>query len=273
MRFFVLISTIDEGLLRVPSVLLPERKDVRYIVVWQQTQPQAVTPDNILTTRNDITLDIMPGRGLSRSRNRAMQVAVEELGDPLAEAVFILADDDERFLPDAFERLAAWYDRWPRMDIALLRARREDGTYLKPYPPSPVRFEACPRSYYPSSVEMTFRSRLYHAGLRFDERFGLGSERLAAGEEDVFLTDACRKGLVAVVLPEDLCATMGTTTGRDVLNVKSLRSKGAVYGYRYTPVRAFLRAWREALSLAWHHHRSVWPIFRNIWYGVKYIRS
>ena len=38
MRIFVLIATIDEGLERVPNVLLPEEEGVRYVVSWQRTE-------------------------------------------------------------------------------------------------------------------------------------------------------------------------------------------------------------------------------------------
>ena len=36
MNIYVLIATIDEGIHRVPSILLPEQEGVRYVVSWQR---------------------------------------------------------------------------------------------------------------------------------------------------------------------------------------------------------------------------------------------
>lgn len=270
---FVLVCTIDDGILRVPQVLLPAEDGVRYVVSWQQTTPAATAAPGALM-RDDVTLTTLSGRGLCRNRNHAMEVAMSQLADPLEDVVFVLADDDERVDAEAFAKIRALYGNHPRLDGALMRMRSSaDGTYFKAYPPKMVRYGQHPRSYYPASVEMTFRSRVWAMGVRFDERFGLGSAELCAGEEDVWLTDMLRRGLRVYVVPEDLCSTNPVTTGSRAMEAKVLRSKGAVYGYRHGWPRAFLRSLREALSLAVRQRASFFFIFRNIWYGVKYIRS
>ena len=38
MKVFVLISTIDQGITKVPAVLLPREEDVQYVVCWQRTE-------------------------------------------------------------------------------------------------------------------------------------------------------------------------------------------------------------------------------------------
>lgn len=300
LRIFVLICTIDDGLRGVPSVLLPEEEGVHYVVSWQRRvgdsatkSPSAIdgmeqaggdgrdgegggvaAAEKLLGERMDVTLTTLEGRGLCRNRNHAMQTAVGLLDDPLEDVLFVVADDDERFLPGAFARVREYFIRYSRLDVALFRVRdRLSSDYLKRYPPQALRYAARPRWYYPSSVEMVFRSRLWHAGVRFDERFGLGSARLSAGEEEVFLADASAKGLNVWVLPADLCSTDAGTTGRSALDVKALRSKGAVYGRLLPRWRAFFRSLREAASLGLRHHRSPIPIFRTLWYGFTYIRS
>lgn len=300
LRIFVLVCTIDDGLLGVPSVLLPEEGGVHYVVSWQRSGMYSATKSpsaiegvgqagvegrdgvgegvaaavKLLVARHDVTLTTLEGHGLCRNRNHAMETAIGLLADPLEDALFVVADDDERFLPDAFARAREYFIRNSRMDVALLRVRdRSRSDYLKRYPPLAIRYSDRPRWYYPSSVELVFRARLWHAGVRFDERFGLGSARLSAGEEDVFLADAQARGLTVWVLPVDLCATSADTTGRSALDVKVLRSKGAVYGRLLPRWRAFFRALREAASLGLRHRRSPIPIFRTIWYGFKYIRS
>ena len=272
MKIIVIISTIDEGLRGVPQVMLPEEEGVKYVVVWQRTGIIETLKDTFVTERGDVVLETMEGKGLCRSRNRGIEVAMGLLADPLEDAVFVIADDDERLEPGVFQKLRTFYQENSRLDVALMRVRTEDG-WLKRYPAGRIDFRKRERWYYPSSVEMTFRSRVAVMGLRFDERFGLGSERLCAGEEEVFLGEAVKKGLRVQIVPEVLASTSAQTTGRRVLDVKVLRSKGAVYGYQLPLWRALLRSLREAVSLAVRNKTRLMPIFRNIWYGVKYIRA
>lgn len=270
----MLIATIDEGICEVPEVLLPETAGVLYVVSWQQTGDGLFALPPILRTRGDVIVTTMEGRGLCRNRNHAIESALAHLTDGLEDAIFVIADDDERLMPEAFERLRAVYERYPKMDGALMRVRSSvDGQYFKSYPENPVVYGHHPRSYYACSWEMTFRTRVWQAGLRFDERFGLGSEMLCAGEEDVLLTDMLRKGLRVLVVPEDIGFTDPVTTGDRLLDARVLRSKGAVYGYQHSYVQALLRGGREALSLGVRQHVNPLPLFREIRRGIKYIRS
>ena len=270
-ELFVLISTIDDGICRVADVLLPSEVGVRYVVSWQQTRTFEDYP--IELQREDVTLTTLAGHGLSRNRNQAMKVAVSLLDDKLKDTVFIIADDDERLSSDALKQVRQFYTEHPKIDVVLWQmVSIEDGQPMKPYPPQPTEYRCRPRSYYASSVEMTFRSRVFLSGVCYDERFGLGSNRLSAGEEAVFLEEAQQKGFRIWIYPHVLCRTRRATTGRNVLDVKALRSKGAVYGYNHSLVWAFFRSLREALTLAWRNRCAAIPLFNNIWYGVKYIR-
>ena len=284
MNIYVLIATIDEGIHRVPSILLPEQEGVRYVVSWQRRPTPspsrdggvlaALSTEKALLLRPDVTVSVIEGRGLCRNRNNAIKTAIDLLDDPLEDAVFMIADDDEQLMPEAFSRISEAYSKNPRLDGALFRMRSsKDGYYFKTYPPKAVTYGKHPRSYYPSSLEMTFRTRVWQMGFRFDERFGLGSEQLCAGEEEVLLTNLLRRGLRVLIVPEDLCVTNATTTGSRVLDPKILRSKGAVYGYQRSLPEAFLRSLREALSLGWKQRVSPLHLFRELWFGVKYIRS
>ena len=269
---FVLVCTLDDGIHKVPQVLLPPQDGVRYVVSWQQTHTHDAPPADLL--REDVIMTTLEGRGLSRNRNHAMETAMSLVVDMLEDIVFILADDDERFYSDSFTKIRSFYNQHPKLDAALMRLRSNyDGSYFKSYPQSLMRYGHHPRSYYPASLELTFRSRVWAMNIRFDERFGLGSELLCAGEEDIFLTDMLRKGLLIYIFPEDIASTDPVTTGTYVLDSKVLRSKGAVYGYQRTLASAFLRSWREALSLGCKHRVAPWRLFRELWFGVKYIRS
>ena len=279
MTIYVLISTIDAGLQFVPDILLPEAEGVMYVVSWQQTKdvsmlsPETRRAKDVLQGRQDVTLTTLNGKGLCRNRNHAVSTVLSLLSDPLEDSVCLIADDDERLLPDTFERLRTTYARYPKMDGALMRLRSiTDGEYFKHYPTAMTIYGHHPRSYYPCSCEMSFRTRVWQAGLRFDERFGLGAEELCAGEEDILLTDMQRKGLRVLIVPEDIGLTNPATTGAKVLDKRVLRSKGAVYGYQGNYLRAFLRSMREAFGIGLRHHTSPLRVFRELWRGVKYIR-
>ena len=274
-KLFVLISTLDEGIRGVPEVLLPHEEGVHYVVVWQHSPQHAASRLGIdeMKERVDVTLVEMEGVGLSRSRNKAMEVAVGLLSNPLEDAVMLVADDDERLLPDAFERIRSAYESRPKLDAALFRLRSSiDHTYFKAYPSEAVSYRRRPRYYYPCSCELTLRCRVWQTSVRFDERFGLGAAYLCAGEEDVLLTDIERRGLHVLIVPADIAETDPLTTGSRVLEARVLRSKGGVYAYQLSLPLAFLRSWREALSLAVRHRSNPWRLFREIWSGVKYIR-
>lgn len=284
MKIYVLIATIDEGICKVPAVLLPEEAGVRYVVSWQQTEAETSMNGRMqeamseaeakLRARHDIIVTTLKGRGLCRNRNHSIATALDDLDNPLEDAIFVIADDDEQIMPEAFERLRTTYGRYPKMDGALMRLRSSvNGQYFKSYPEKLVAYGQHPKSYYVCSWEMTFRARVWQTGIHFDERFGLGAEQLCAGEEEVLLTDMLRKGLRVLIVPEDIGYTDPVTTGDKVLDAKVLRSKGAVYGYQLSYVRALLRGLREALSLGMKKHRNPLPLFREIMGGIKYIRS
>jgi hypothetical protein len=80
MTLDILICTIDEGILRVPEVLMSPRGDVRYVVSMQWTSPRAGRKDEeveeslleqvpeVLREREDVTLTFLEGKGLSREK-------------------------------------------------------------------------------------------------------------------------------------------------------------------------------------------------------------
>ena len=282
---YVLICTIEDGILRVPGVMCRPTEGVHYVVSWQQSAgleaygnlsvpDGSIAAETALLSRPDVTLTTLAGRGLCRNRNHAIHTALSLMPDPLTDAIMVIADDDERLDADAFSRLRTTYGKFPKADIILMRMRNDtNGSYFKHYPPTYTLYGRRPRYYYPSSWEMTFRSRICHTGLLFDERFGLGAEFLCAGEEEVFMHDAVRRGLCAIIAPVDLGSTSPATTGSKVLDPKVLRSKGGVYGYRFSLIVAWLRALHEALSIGLRYRRNPLRLFRHILDGINYIRK
>ena len=93
----------------MPKVMLPEEEEVKYVVVWQRSFKVEMLKhseedglnfetlkDSFVAQRGDVVVEPMEGKGLCRSRNRGIEVAMSLLSDRLEDAVFVIADDDER---------------------------------------------------------------------------------------------------------------------------------------------------------------------------------
>lgn len=248
MTLQLLICTIDEGLYRLHDSLLAPCEGVSYLVSWQYTGERPEVPV-WMTERDDIRVVQLQGRGLSRNRNYALANATAD--------IVKICDDDERWTYEYFDTILDAYRRHPEADI--------------------IHFQAIgPRKVYPprfvTSFEMTFR-RLGVADLRFDERFGLGSPCLIAGEEDVFMSDARRRGLVIYYEPYPICNTRPETTGDNIRNPLLQRTKGAMFYRTGGLVYAYYKAVRESLGWMLRIHINPLPMIRNMIWGINYIRT
>lgn len=254
MTIGILISTIDSGIDKVPQVLMQPIENVRYIVSMQYTD--SLWLDRIpavLRERTDVTLTFIEGRGLSRNRNNAIAHADTD--------ICVIADDDCRYSPLFIQRIADAYATHPEADIIHFQALNSlTDEPLHPYPAP-----------YVCSVELTFRNTdTFRLGtLRFDERFGLGSPRLCAGEEQVFIADAQRLGMQVLYLPHAIVKTPGGTTGEHFLhNPKLQLTKGATFRHVYGTPNAVWRSIKEAGWYLVHKHANPLPILTNMLKGI-----
>lgn len=248
----ILICTVTANLQEVAAMLLPPRADVRYTVSVQHDCPvdEIVIP-GALSERKDVTIGYQDGKGLSRNRNNALRLAS---GD-----ICLLADDDNRYLVKHIDTiLKAWKEN-PDADILTFQAQDYTGEPLHPYPAP-----------YVCSVEITFRrSSILEKGLRFDERFGMGSPLLCAGEEDVFMADARRAGLTIRYIPEIIVKTDSTTSGIGLIGNKQLQlTKGATFRYVYGTWSAVWRSFKEAGWYLLHKGANPFPILINMLKGI-----
>ncbi len=253
------ICTIDSGIeqLRESVCRMTLRPDVRYLVSWQHTSPAAPPIPAWLAERTDVEVIQLPGRGLCRNRNFALEHSLRIDGVKNADFIVKICDDDERWTPTHFDTILHTYRQHPEYDIVHFQAEGK----AKQYPPRFV-----------SSWELTLRlARL--GRLRFDERFGLGSPQLNAGEESVLLHDARQQGLCVHYEPHPICHLSGTSTGDDPHNPLLARSKGAVLGHTKPLPAALWLSLRE--SLGWMVRRGINPIrfLQNMLWGIKYIRQ
>jgi len=253
MGISILICTFNEGILRVPSVLMPPMEGVKYVVCMQYTDEEALgkVPMKMLM-RKDVKFYVHEGQGLCKNRNFALDWAD---GD-----ICVIADDDNRYKPEYIQNIIQAYAEHPEADIITFQAETIEGKPLHPYPAD-----------YVSSVEMTFRpSSLREKGLRFNEDFGINGNKYCAGEEDVFLTEAKQKGLNILYVPKVIVQTQAATTGTNFADNPDLqRTKGAVFLIRFGKANAIWRSVKEAGFYFVHKGKNPFIIFRNMLRGIN----
>lgn len=248
MTIDILVCTIDAGIRKVPDVLMSPMDDVRYVVSMQYTDRAYVDEvPEVLKQREDVTVTLLEGPGLSRNRNNAIDRAS---GD-----VLVIADDDNRYERSHIDTIIRAYSENESADIIHFQAQTYEGGPLHPYPVDFV-----------SSVELTFRRRV---AVRFDERFGLGSRYLCAGEEAVFIKDARARGYGILYVPRPIVRTRAVTTGDNFLhNSRMQLTKGATFRYLYGTSDALWRSVKEAGWYLVHRGANPFPIVYYMWKGI-----
>lgn len=234
----VAIATFGpDGGRRVAAMKLPRVAGVDYLVSWQTGEPDAdadrfdIPPE--LAAREDVRVMMLAGRGISRNRNNLLDHA---RGD-----IFLFADDDLQYYPEAFAGVIRAFETHPDMEIALFRY---DSELPKAYPEGeiPLGRRRLPKNYFPTSVEIALRRDSRAGQLRLNEEFGLGAERFTAGEESLMMLQARRRGFNIRFIPLTLCFHPGPTTGvRPRLAPGAILSNGVIMAMEY-PLTAVLRA-------------------------------
>jgi glycosyltransferase involved in cell wall biosynthesis len=235
MTINVLISTLNEGIQKVPNVLQIEQSGVTYIIVHQFTvEKYKDIPKELI--RPDVKIVQVNEKGLSKSRNRAIELADAEIA--------VLADDDVRYLPNTLEIIRAAYAKLTDADGICFKIKTPEGSSeYKEYSNTLVKLK---RNFvhYPSSIEITFKVQPIRSGnIRFDNRFGLGSELYKSAEEDVFLDDCIKKGLNLYFVPEYIVVHELESSSKNLDPYGSYRNElaGALY-YRKYKWKAFPQA-------------------------------
>lgn len=221
----VLICTINqEGIERVASARHPEVDGVRYLVAWQMPNGEGLLPD-ALANREDFVVKQFRERGLSRNRNRCIEMAEAEW--------CLISDDDISYSDIELTTLIDTLSNRQELDIVTIKYHSSAG-FTKIYPAREVEYANCDKGYYVSSIEIVFRRSAVQGNLKFNERFGIGAPVFKCGEEDIFIHDCLNAGLSVRFIP----ITVGshphtTTTSRDAQKDYLYLTKGAVYSYIY----------------------------------------
>lgn len=143
---------------------------------------------------------------------------------------------------------------------------------MKNYPTEDFEVLAMPTQYTISALEMACRRKSIQGRIRFDERFGLGTQFLTCGEEEVWLEDALRMHLKMHYYPEKIVET-STMLKKSMIYVDAgvQRSNGAISYYKYGG-RAWWQCFCFALKSAKKGYCHFMPMMQHLMEGIRYMK-
>lgn len=205
-------------------------------------------------------------KGLSRSRNRALEMAT---GD-----IILFSDNDCQYVEDYENIVKSAYKKYPDADVIAF-------SFIYDYNKKPKKLKKEGRvgflkSMSISSVQISCkRKSLKEKGIQFDEQFGTGSNRYQWGEENIFLFDCLRTGLkiyyipIIIIIKDD----QGTTWSKSN-TTKHFNQQGAVY-YRMSPRFYWLLGLQFAIRKRHIFKKDMtsWQVFHSIMCGAKEYRK
>lgn len=232
------ISTLGSGITRV--LLPPVHPEIEVLVVWQQ--PDRENP--AWASRSDVRVVRVDDKGLSRSRNRAM--------DEARTRMVWMFDDDAVADVEAGLALARKADE-AGCAAMVGRFAGPDG---RPTRPEGKRRGKMGKLDAPSvcSIEVIVNvERVRSLGVQFDTDFGLGA-RWTMGEEMIFVLDLIKAGGRVGSDTAVLAQHPTDTTGDRFAEDKVWMASSAALRRGYGPLAWVLRpvmAWRKRRVLGW----------------------
>lgn len=219
----VAISTLGaRGIERVARMNLPQLPDVEYVVSWQRSD--GISLPKQLACRPDIRVIRTDSVGLSNNRNASFAAARGE--------VILIADDDLTYTPEQLQAVIDTFRTNPDIDFATFRY---DKPRYKVYPAEVTPYSRIPAGFHPVSFEIAFRRYMVSGprALSFNPLLGIGAPYLTCGEEDLFISQALRRGYRGAFFPITITTHHGTPTGaRPVTDPGVLRAQGALIALR-----------------------------------------
>ncbi len=221
----VLVATMNRNSLDFLQAMFPFGYANFSILVVNQTAPQNIIQSGAPSVR---VLNVFE-TGLSKSRNTALANSKGKF--------CIIADDDVIFNSGFDTAIINAFNINPDAALIGFRTEKAPGKLFKKYP-SERKTSLTPFDYFNvMSVEMVLnREIVTEAGMRFDERFGLGAQ-FCMGEEAIFVNELQDRKLKVVMEPEVLTTHAADSTHTKMPLKEKYYTLGAVYtaifGSRY----------------------------------------
>jgi len=181
-------------------------------------------------SKSNLTIISVIERGLSNSRNMALNHSTEE--------VCVLADDDIEYVSEYEEIIKKAYLATPDADIIIFDYDTNDNHRKCTKLGKKIKKIGLLNSLKVSSVRITFkRKSIVVNDLKFDTNFGAGA-RFPAGEENIFLIDCLNAGLKIYYNPQVICkVTFDKSSWFNGYNEIYFKTKGAfaykVFNWKY----------------------------------------
>lgn len=190
MNLEVLVSTMNQN-----DFSLVEKMNIKNkALIINQGKKQC--NNQIIKNGNKIRIITYNEKGLSKSRNRAIENMEADIG--------LFADDDIIYCDDYYEKIVKAHKKYEDADIIAFRVIRGDELRKKNFRHK-LHWENYLTCLKISSVEISFKLRsIRKKKLKFNEYFGAGSDEFLMGEENIFLYNALDKGLNILYLPEKI---------------------------------------------------------------------
>ena len=185
----------------------------------------------------------------------------------------MFVDDDTHICKDAFDTIRRVFSENEGLDIAFFQASSYTGRLLKHYPLQSCDIVPPHIPYLVSTIEKVCRRTSVQGQLRYDERFGLGTQFLTCGEEDVWLYDAFVANLQIRYFPIVIVETnMMLKQYMLYVDAGVQRSYGAYLFYIH-PHTAFFRCLAFAFNTTRKGMAHFFPLLRHMTEGIRYMRQ
>lgn len=183
----ILISTSNQ---RLQQIRIEKDEGIRYIIIHQyyNHQPFKQCPE---IDAQSVYYKLLDSSGISKSRNAALTLCKFQY------AYFM--DDDVSFNVRNIKKLVERM-KLDNVDVATCQFIYPNGSFPKPYRRTPFNHDMFSVGRV-ASIEICINmASINRHNIRFDERFGLGTD-LPSGEEYIFLTDCIKAGLTVRYYP------------------------------------------------------------------------
>lgn len=252
MTFQILIATMHEKFFK-NNITVP----ADYLIINQYKEEE---PSKNTSVKN---LYHFKEKGLSRSRNHALELTDADIA--------LISDDDIHYLPSIEETITTAFKTHPEADIITFQIETPEGKPFRNYATEP--FWHTKKSILSvCSVEIAMRvESIRNKDLTFDEQFGLGTD-FPSGEENIFLTDALKKGLKILYIPQPIVIHPLESSGSSYDILAVTQAKGALF-YRIFGILAYPISIVFAYKKYTHSSHTFWEFIKIMFEGIKHYRS
>ena len=251
---YVCISTVYSRLNELKKISWLKSYNFKYVVSCQGERDESVNyyRENLEAIfGRDVQITFLEGYGLSKNRNATIDKALifADEGD------YLYICDDDIYLNVQGLIKAEQYCSENDIDLLAGQVSTEKGLF-KDYSLNQCKLNKY-NSASVSSVEMFISVNfLRRTNLKFDEKFGLGTE-FPSGEEFIFCTDLIKLNGKAIYSPIVFCRHPPESSGSDFFSsTNKVRGKGAMFARVYGVGMGFIYAFAFSLFK--------WPKYKNV---------